>query len=71
MSLIIKSNASSAKGGLGFLLFLAVLLFAVWVLKIYKSMQYGKLSTGQKVFDAVGTVLLLGLVILLLIPLFR
>jgi len=71
MSLIIKSNASSAKGGLGFLLFLAVLLFAVWVLKIYKSMQYGKLSNGQKVFDAVGTVLLLGLVILLLIPLFR
>lgn len=71
MSLIIKGSTASAKGGLGFLLFLAVLLLAVWVLKIYKSMQYGKLSTGQKVFDTVGTLLLLGLVVLLLIPLFR
>ena len=68
---VIRSNSASARGGAGFLAFLILLLTAVWILKIYKSMQYGKLSLFQKISAVAGTVLLLGLLVIVIIPLFR
>ena len=68
---IIRSNSASARGGAGFLVFLILLLTAAWILKVYKTMQYGKLSSFQKFSAAAGTVFLLGLLVIVSVPLFR
>lgn len=53
------------------LIFLELLLLAFWLMNIYKHIRSGSWSRGEKIMDTVGTILLLGMLIGAVIPMFR
>jgi hypothetical protein len=66
---MMKSGRAAAP--LEMMIFFEVLILLVWFLKIYKTKQLGDMSTGQKVFNVIGTVMLLVLLGLTAFPLLK
>ncbi|MBQ9899487.1 MAG: hypothetical protein IJM44_08570 [Ruminococcus sp.] len=60
-----------AAAPLEMMIFFEVLILLVWFLKIYKTKQLGDMSTGEKVFNVIGTVMLLVLLGLTAFPLLK
>ncbi|MBR4628091.1 MAG: hypothetical protein IKO47_10405 [Ruminococcus sp.] len=54
-----------------FLIMMVFLMLCAWVMNIVKRRQYGSVSAARKIADIAGVLLLLGLLILLIVPLFR
>lgn len=59
------------RSAFGMLVFLILLMLAFWLMNIYKHIRSGPWSRGQKIMDAIGTVLLLAAFIAVLIPILR
>lgn len=64
---IMKTGQAAAP--LEMMIFFEVLILLVWSLKIYRSKQLGTPGTGQKIFNIIGTVMLLSLIALTAYPL--
>lgn len=59
------------RGAVYFLIMMVFLMLCAWVMNIVKRRQYGSVSAARKIADIAGVLLLLGLLILLIVPLFR
>ncbi|MCR5109688.1 MAG: hypothetical protein K6B38_02120 [Ruminococcus sp.] len=64
-------NKQNIKGSLSFMTFLMFLMLAIWCLNMFKHINSGRWTKGQKMIDIVGALMLLAVFGSMILPILK